>query len=101
LAFGLIKTFSQDLGPEASRVNSILPGYTYTDRIEELLAARMTKTDETKEAAIASITSSISLGRMGMPEEFAHMAVFLCSPAASFINGVMLQVDGGLCQSMY
>ncbi len=93
---GLTKTLSQELGQDQIRVNSILPGWTYTERVDELINARIAKTGQTKEAEIASVNAAIPLGRMGKPEEFANVAVFLCSPAASFVNGVMLQVDGGM-----
>jgi 3-oxoacyl-[acyl-carrier protein] reductase len=92
---GLTKTLSQELGNDKIRVNSILPGWTYTERVEELINARTAKNGKTKEAEIAAINANIPLSRMGTPEEFANVAVFLCSPAASFVNGVMLQVDGG------
>ncbi len=95
---GLTKTLSRELGSDRIRVNSILPGWTYTERVEELIAARTAKSGKTKEAEIANVTATVPLGRMGTPEEFANVAVFLCSPAALFVNGVMLQVDGGLCQ---
>ncbi|MBD2206429.1 SDR family oxidoreductase [Calothrix sp. FACHB-1219] len=92
---GLTKTLSQELGNDKIRVNSILPGWTYTERVEELINARIAKNSTTKEAEIAAINANIPLSRMGKPEEFANVAVFLCSPAASYLNGVMLQVDGG------
>lgn len=92
---GLTKTLSQELGNDKIRVNSILPGWTYTERVEELINARTAKNGTTKEAEIAAINANIPLSRMGKPEEFANVAVFLCSPAASYVNGVMLQVDGG------
>ncbi len=95
---GLTKTLSQELGPDRIRVNSILPGWTYTERIEELIAARAQKSGKSREAEIAEGTAAIPLGRMGTPEEFANVAVFLCSPAAAYVNGVMLPVDGGLCK---
>ncbi len=95
---GLTKTLSQELGSECIRVNSILPGWIYTERVEQMLASRTAKSGKTLEAELAEINATVSLGRMGTPEEFGNVAVFLCSPAASFINGVMLQVDGGLCQ---
>jgi 3-oxoacyl-[acyl-carrier protein] reductase len=98
---GLTKTLSQELGSDRIRVNSILPGWTYTERVEELISARTAKSGQTKEAEIASINAGVPLGRMGTPEEFANVAVFLCSPAASFVNGVMLQVDGGLNQGTF
>jgi 3-oxoacyl-[acyl-carrier protein] reductase len=96
---GLTKTLSQELGSQHIRVNSILPGWTRTDRVDELIAARAAKTGESLDAAIASVTAAIPLGRMGTPDEFANVATFLCSPAASFVNGVMLQVDGGMGQA--
>ncbi|MBD2357167.1 SDR family oxidoreductase [Tolypothrix sp. FACHB-123] len=92
---GLTKTLSQELGNDKIRVNSILPGWTYTERVEELINARITKNGTTKEAEIAAINANNPLSRMGTPEEFANVAVFLCSPVASYVNGVMLQVDGG------
>ncbi|RCJ26949.1 3-oxoacyl-ACP reductase [Nostoc minutum NIES-26] len=98
---GLTKTLSQELGSDRIRVNSILPGWTYTERVEELIAARTAKSGQTKEIEIANINAAVPLGRMGTPEEFANVAVFLCSPAASFVNGVMLQVDGGLNQGIF
>ncbi|MBH8575699.1 SDR family oxidoreductase [Nostocaceae cyanobacterium CENA369] len=98
---GLTKTLSQELGSDKIRVNSILPGWTYTERVEELITARIAKSGQTKAAEIASINAAVPLGRMGTPEEFANVAVFLCSPAASFVNGVMLQVDGGFSQGTF
>ncbi|WP_414517907.1 SDR family oxidoreductase [Nostoc sp. PCC 9305] len=79
----------------------MLPGWTYTERVEELIDGRTAKSGETKEAEIARINGTVPLGRMGTPEEFANVAVFLSSPAASFVNGVMLQVDGGIIQSTF
>ncbi|BAY77913.1 short-chain dehydrogenase/reductase SDR [Nostoc linckia NIES-25] len=98
---GLTKTLSQELGSDKIRVNSILPGWTYTERVEELINAQISKSGETKEAEIAKINAKVPLGRMGTPEEFANVAVFLSSPAASFVNGVMLQVDGGTIQGTF
>ncbi|BAY07175.1 SDR family oxidoreductase [Calothrix sp. NIES-2098] len=98
---GLTKTLSQELGSDRIRVNSILPGWTYTQRVEELINACIAKNGTTKEAEIAAINANIPLSRMGKPEEFANVAVFLCSPAASYINGVMLQVDGGSYQGIF
>ena len=95
---GLTKTLSQELSPDRIRVNSILPGWTYTERVEELMRARAEKSGRTPEEEAARITADIPLGRMGRPQEFANVAVFLCSPAASFVNGAMLQVDGGIIQ---
>jgi 3-oxoacyl-[acyl-carrier protein] reductase len=93
---GLIKSLALELGSEGIRFNSILPAWTETERVQELMAARAranqtTALEETKKQAKES-----PLGRMGKPEEFANAAVFLLSPAASYITGVMLSVDGGM-----
>jgi 3-oxoacyl-[acyl-carrier protein] reductase len=92
---GLTKTLSQELGPDGIRVNSILPGWTFTERVDEIMKARAAKSGRTPEEEAALITASSPLRRMGRPDEFANVAVFLCSPAASYVNGVMLLVDGG------
>ncbi len=92
---GLTKSLSQELGSENIRVNSILPGWTATERVGEILTYRAQQNGTTKEAEEAKITQSIPLGRMATPAEFGNVAAFLVSPAASYVNGVMVQVDGG------
>jgi 3-oxoacyl-[acyl-carrier protein] reductase len=97
---GLTKTLSQELGPAGIRVNSILPGITRTERVAELMQARAQKNGTTVEAEINQTAQSTPLRRLGTPEEFANTAVFLCSPAAGFITGVALLVDGGVSQAI-
>ncbi|HRK89542.1 MAG TPA: SDR family oxidoreductase [Anaerolineales bacterium] len=92
---GLTKSLALELGREGIRVNSILPGWTETERVSELMNARATANQTSAEEEAQRQAAEIPFGRMGQPEEFANAAVFLVSPAASYINGVMLQVDGG------
>jgi 3-oxoacyl-[acyl-carrier protein] reductase len=92
---GLTKSLSQELGPEGIRCNSILPGWTATERVENLMAQRAQANNTQPEDEFRKQSAAIPLGRMGTPEEFARAAVFLLSPAASYITGVMLPVDGG------
>lgn len=92
---GLTKTLALELAPEGIRVNSILPGITDTERVSELMAARADKNDTTVAAERERAMQDVPLRRIGTPEEFANAAVFLCSPAAGFITGVALPVDGG------
>lgn len=92
---GLTKTLSQELGPQGVRVNSILPGTTDTERIEHLMQARASRNGTTPAQEREKAAASIPLRRIGTPEEFANAAVFLCSPAAGYITGVSLPVDGG------
>jgi 3-oxoacyl-[acyl-carrier protein] reductase len=93
---GLTKTLALELGSEGIRFNSILPAWTETERtflLDSLQAQRdqLSLTEERQKKA-----QQTALGRMGTPEEFANAAAFLLSPAASYITGVMLTVDGGL-----
>lgn len=92
---GLTKTLSQELGPENIRVNSILPGWTATERVNYLFEYRARQNNTSAEVERARITASIPLGHMADPAEFGRAATFLVSPAASAINGAMIQVDGG------
>lgn len=92
---GLTKSLALELGPAGIRVNSILPGWTRTERVTYLLDRRAAANASSYEAEQARITDAIPLGRMAEPEEFGRVAAFLCSPAASYLTGVMLQVDGG------
>ncbi len=93
---GLTKSLAQELGPEGIRFNSILPGWTVTARVQNLMEQRAQANSTDPEEEFQKQSAAIPLGRMGTPEEFANTAVFLLSPAASYITGVMLQVDGGL-----
>lgn len=93
---GLTKTLALELGSDGIRFNSILPGWTETERVQDLMANRA-KTNGTRvEEEFAKQARDSPFGRMGRPEEFANAAVFLVSPAASYITGVMLAVDGGM-----
>jgi len=93
---GLTKTLALELGSDGIRFNSILPAWTETERVYELMAYRAQAKGTTVEEEILQQAKDSPLGRMGKPEEFANAAVFLLSPAASYITGVMLTVDGGM-----
>ena len=93
---GLTKSLAIELGKDGIRFNSILPGWTETERVIQLMTARATANKSTVEEEAAKQSTQSPLGRMGSPEEFANAAVFLLSPAASYITGVMLNVDGGM-----
>ncbi|MGH2522328.1 MAG: SDR family oxidoreductase, partial [Anaerolineales bacterium] len=93
---GLTKSLALELGNEGIRFNSILPAFTETERIIELYTDRARRDGTTLEEEIQKQAAASPLGRMSTPEEFANVAAFLCSPAASYLNGAMLAVDGGL-----
>lgn len=93
---GLTKSLALELGTEGIRFNSILPAWTETERVGELMANRAHTNQTTIEEETKKQASDSPFGRMALPEEFARPAVFLVSPAASYITGVMLTVDGGM-----
>ena len=92
---GLIKTLSLEYGHLGIRFNSILPGMTATERVDHLMQMRAQKSGLSSAEESQKAASTIPLQRFGKPEEFANAAVFLCSPAAGFITGAALPVDGG------
>jgi 3-oxoacyl-[acyl-carrier protein] reductase len=92
---GLTKSLALELGKEGIRFNSILPGWTATERVEQLLQHRARSNDTSVEEERQKIASQTALGRIAQPSEFARVAVFLVSPAASYITGSMIAVDGG------
>jgi len=98
---GLTKTLALELGSEGIRFNSILPATIETDRIRELDSFRAQKNGTTLEQELALDAQKSVFGRIGTPEEFANAAVFLLSPAASYLTGVMLTVDGGQYKSTF
>ncbi|MGW7005660.1 SDR family oxidoreductase [Streptomyces sp. NPDC054933] len=87
---GVAKTMANELGPRGIRVLGLLPARIDTDRVRELDAL-----GGDPEAARARHTASIPLRRYGTPEEFGRTAAFLLSPAASYLTGIMVPVDGG------
>ncbi len=93
---GLTKTLALELGHDKIRFNSILPGWTETERVQELMSARARQKGTTIEDEIVAQAKDSPFGRLAQPHEFANAAVFLLSPAASYITGVMLPVDGGM-----
>jgi len=97
----LIKSLSLELGKQGIRFNSILPGWTRTERVDELLVKRSQLNKTSVEDEIDLISRSIPLGRMGSPQEFAKVAAFLVSPTSSYVNGVMLNVDGGITKGLF
>ncbi|RMF61044.1 MAG: SDR family oxidoreductase [Calditrichaeota bacterium] len=89
------KTLSRELAPWGITVNNILPGATETDRLKEIVKTRAEKTGLPEEELKQRMLSEIPLKRFARPEEIAHAALFLASPAAEYITGINLPVDGG------
>jgi len=92
---GFSKSLSKELGPHGILVNTICPGYTRTDRLEELAESRVKAAGITKDQYYEMLGKNVPLGRVAEPEEFAAVAAFLCSERASYVSGIALAVDGG------
>lgn len=98
---GLAKSMSIELAKDGILVNSVCPGYTLTDRVAQVNAARARDLGISEEQVMAAATAKIPLGRMGRLEELANVVVFLASERASFVTGVAIQVDGGQYAALY
>ncbi len=89
------KTLASEVGPDKVTVNNVLPGYTNTQRLEAIFEGRAKKLKTTVEAAVEEARAEVPLGRFAEPEEIASAVAFLCSPAAAYISGTSVYVDGG------
>lgn len=94
------KTLSRELGPAGITVNNVLPGYTRTQRLQQILDDRVQRSGHSEQQVAQSMLGSVPLGRFAEPAEIAAAVAFLASPAASYITGVSLAVDGGRMQSI-
>lgn len=89
------KTLAGELAPFGITVNNVLPGSTKTARLDSLIESRMNTTGASREEVEKALQIDIPAKRFGEPEEFGAAVAFLCSPAASYITGISLPVDGG------
>jgi len=95
---GLIKSLVGEIAP--IRINGIAPGRVATARIAEIDGAAAERTGESPEAIRAAVISRIPLGRYGDPAEVGRLGAFLLSPAASYITGAIVPIDGGMVRSL-
>lgn len=98
---GLVKSLSNEYARHNVTVNNVCPGYTLTARLDGL-SARLAQAQGVDARVIRERwTSQIPAGRLGTPEEFANVVVFLASERASYVNGVSIAVDGGFVKGIY
>ena len=89
------KTWATEAAPHNVTVNNVLPGATGTQRLSSLAEAKAEKTGTTAEAVLAAMAAQVPMGRTAEPAEIARAIAFLASPAADYISGINLPVDGG------
>jgi 3-oxoacyl-[acyl-carrier protein] reductase len=94
------KTLSRELAPFGITVNNVLPGYTETGRITQIVHDRALASGQSEDAIVDGMRRTVPTGRFAQPGEIGGVIAFLCSPAAAYVNGVSLAVDGGRMQSI-
>ena len=97
---GLAKTLANEFGKDNITVNNVCPGYTMTDRLDELAGVQALAAGVPKQEIYTRWAGNVPLRRLGKPEEFAAVVAFVCSERASYLNGVSIQVDGGLIKGL-
>jgi 3-oxoacyl-[acyl-carrier protein] reductase len=94
------KTLASELGGFGITVNNVLPGYTRTQRLEQILDERAAATGKTRDQVAAAMLATVPAARFAEAAEIAAAVAFLCSPQAGYINGINLPVDGGRTRSL-
>ena len=97
---GWAKTLASELAAEGITVNNVLPGYTRTQRLDQILKERAVAAGKSEAAIAAAMLATVPAGRFADPEEVAHAVAFLCHPQSAYINGINLPVDGGRTKSL-
>lgn len=94
------KTMANELGQHGITVNNVLPGATATERLTSIVSNKAQKLNKTEDEVMAQFENAVPMKRVGKAEEVAAAAAFLASPAAAYINGINLPVDGGRTGSL-
>jgi 3-oxoacyl-[acyl-carrier protein] reductase len=98
---GFARTLANEVAAEGITVNNILPGYTHTERVDELAHAVAEREGKEPADIVARWENDIPMRRLGHAREFAALAAFLVSERASYITGTSIPVDGGWIRSLF
>jgi 3-oxoacyl-[acyl-carrier protein] reductase len=98
---GMARTLASELAPFGITVNNVLPGYTRTERLDELAEATARRTGETSAEFYARLEREIPMRRVGDPRELAALCAFLASERASYLTAQSIAVDGGWIRGLY
>lgn len=94
------KTIATELAPHGITVNNVLPGFTQTGRLASLIAGKARAAGRSEDDIAADMIASVPAGRFAQAEEIANVVAFLCTPAAAYVNGINVPVDGGRTRSL-
>lgn len=97
---GWAKTLSAELAADGITVNNVLPGYTRTQRLDSLLAAQAAASGHSEDEVARGMLAAVPARRFGEASEIAAVIAFLCTPAAAYVNGVSIAVDGGRTRAL-
>jgi 3-oxoacyl-[acyl-carrier protein] reductase len=97
---GLMRTLANEFGPDGITVNCVCPGYTLTERLDELIDIQAKNAGLDRDKILERLTAQVPLRRVGKPEEFAAIVAFLASERASYVNGCSIAIDGGYAKGL-
>jgi 3-oxoacyl-[acyl-carrier protein] reductase len=97
---GYLRTLADEVAKDGVTVNSVLPGFTATERLDSLADATSSRTGQTRESVFAGWEAETPVGRLGRPDELGAVIAFLCSARAGFVTGQAILVDGGAVKSL-
>lgn len=92
---GWAKSLADEVAAQGITVNNVMPGYMHTERVEALMAYSAETQNITRDEALAEVVKDIPMGRLGRPDEFSDLVVFLASDRATYITGASYLIDGG------
>ncbi|MEM3270417.1 MAG: SDR family oxidoreductase, partial [Metallosphaera sp.] len=87
---------SRELGSRGILINGVMPGWTLTERVNQLAKDRAKREGKTEEQVISEIVREVPLRRIGLPEEVANVILFLSSSLSTYVTGALIPVDGGI-----